>query len=285
MLLARGHRPERLDSAAIARRFPAWNSDVYVDGFYHAQGGYAESGRLLAALTEQAAAAGVELLIGDGAASVRRENSRVTGVRTQGGADIAAGQVVVAAGAWTPKLVPELAGAMRATGHPVFHLRPPDPALFSDPAFVVFTADIARSGWYGFPVHPQEGVVKIANHGVGVELDPETDERVVYARDEAALRGLLAETFPALRDAPIVYTRRCMYCDTRDEHFWIDRHPEVAGLTVAAGGSGHGFKFAPLLGDLIADAAEGADNPWLAKFRWRDLSGRESGEEAARFHG
>lgn len=285
MLVNRGHRPERLDSAAIARRFPAWNSDVYVDGFTHAQGGYAESGRVLAALVDEARREGVALLIGDGAAELLHHRDRVTGVRTQGGATVEAGHVVVAAGAWTPKLVPELAASMRATGHPVFHLRPDDPALFSDPAFTVFTADVARSGWYGFPVHPREGVVKIANHGVGVALDPDTDERVVYDRDVAALRAFLAETFPALVAAPIVYTRRCLYCDTRDEHFWIDRHPAVAGLTVAAGGSGHGFKFAPILGDLIAGAAEGEANPWLPKFAWRDLSGRERGEEAARYHG
>ncbi|MEZ4518282.1 MAG: FAD-dependent oxidoreductase [Chloroflexota bacterium] len=108
---------------------------------------------------------------------------------------------------------------------------------------------------------------------------------MVYDRDEAALRTFLENTFPALVDAPIVYTRRCLYCDTRDEHFWIDRHPEVEGLTVATGGSGHGFKFAPVLGDLIADAAESLPNPWLEKFRWRDLSDRAGGEEAARFHG
>jgi len=83
----------------------------------------------------------------------------------------------------------------------------------------------------------------------------------------------------------VVFTRRCLYCDTLDEHFWIDRHPEREGLVVAAGGSGHGFKFAPILGGLVADALEGRENPWLPRFRWRRLDASASGEEAARFHG
>ena len=68
----------------------------------------------------------------------------------------------------------------------------------------------------------------------------------------------LDASFPALTDAPIVATRCCLYCDTPDEHFWIGRHPEAPGLTVASGDSGHGFKFAPVLGRLIA-ARVGAD--------------------------
>jgi glycine/D-amino acid oxidase-like deaminating enzyme len=116
-------------------------------------------------------------------------------------------------------------------------------------------------------------------------LHPEHDPRLVGDEDVARLRAFLATTFPALVGAPVVYTRRCLYCDTLDEHLWISRHPELGGLTVAAGGSGHGFKFAPILGDVIADAVEGRRNPWLHRFRWRALRPETSGEEAARYHG
>jgi glycine/D-amino acid oxidase-like deaminating enzyme len=219
------------------------------------------------------------------------EGHQVTGVRTEEGHTFAAAHVVIAAGTWTHLLLPELAPVMKSTGHPVFHLKPAHPELFTSPNFAVFTADVARTGWYGFPLHsreglhPREDIVKIANHGVGQRLHPRTDERLVTAQDEVAFRTFLSTTFPALANAPIVYTRRCLYCDTLDEHFWIDRHPKLAGLTVAAGGSGHGFKFAPILGPLIADAVEGEPNPWLPKFRWRTLSQETSGEEAARYHG
>ena len=105
-----------------------------------------------------------------------------------------------------------------------------------------------------------------------------TAEEETKKRQREAVDKLLAE-------APIVYTRRCLYCDTLDEHFWIDRHPHVEGLAVAAGGSGHGFKFAPVLGGLIADAIEARGNSWLPKFAWRALEATAGGEEAARYHG
>ncbi|HIP70982.1 MAG TPA: FAD-dependent oxidoreductase [Anaerolineae bacterium] len=285
LLIKRGHRPDRLEPDDIRRRFPAWNADLYVDGFYHARGGYAESGRVIEALADKADIEGVYLRAGRTVNEIVVENGRCQGVHTVEGETFAAGHVIVAAGAWTHILLPELAGVMRASGHPVFHLKAPDRDLFSPPKFVVFTADITRSGWYGFPWHPDERVVKIANHGVGQTLHPVEDERLVTVEDEHTLRQFLAETFPALLDAPIVYTRRCLYSDTLDEHFWIDRHPEIAGLTVAAGGSGHAFKFAPILGGLIADAAEGFVNEWLPKFAWRDLTPETAGEEPARFHG
>ena len=174
---------------------------------------------------------------------------------------------------------------MKVTGHPVFHLKPANPALFASPDFVVFNADIRQTGWYGFPLHPREHVVKIANHGVGQELHPEMDKRVVTESDKARLRAFLAESLPELSTAPLVYTRRCLYVDTPDGDFWIDRHPQREGLTVASGDNGHGFKFAPILGGLIADAVEGKPNRWLSKFRWRDVSWQDVRQEAARFHG
>lgn len=285
LLQEEGHAPERLDGAEIARRFPAWNAERYVDGFYSPRGGYAESGRVVAALTGLAEREGVVLRQGQTAQAVIETAGRVTGVRSREGENFHAGHVLVAAGAWTPVLLPELQPVMKATGHPVFHLKPKNPAIFTPPHFVVFTADVSRTGWYGFPLHPREGVVKVANHGVGKVLHPEQDERVVYESDIAHLRRFLAETFPALADAELVYTRRCLYCDTLDEHFWIDRHPEREGLSVSTGGSGHGFKFAPVLGPLTADVLEGKPNPWAAKFRWRELGGHVRGEEASRFHG
>ena len=119
---------------------------------------------------------------------------------------------------------------------------------------------------------------------MGVRLHPERDERVVTQADHAALRAFLEQTFPALVEAPVVYTRRCLYTDTLDEHFWITRHPGREGLTLATGGSGHGFKFGPVLGALTADVVEGKQNPWQARFRWRELERETPGEEAARYH-
>jgi glycine/D-amino acid oxidase-like deaminating enzyme len=146
----------------------------------------------------------------------------------------------------------------------------------------VFGADITTSGYYGFPIN-RDGVVKIANHGLGREISPESPERAVTPEDEENLRKFLATTFPALADAPIVYSRVCMYCDTHDGDFWIARDPEREGLVIAAGDCGHGFKFAPVLGEIIADAVEQKPNPILQKFRWRTEVQPGSGADVARF--
>ena len=83
----------------------------------------------------------------------------------------------------------------------------------------------------------------------------------------------------SLADAPLVgsrYCRYCRYCDTWDGNFWIDHDPEREGLVVATGGSGHGFKFAPVLGNLIADALERVPNPYASRFGWRSRGERKS---------
>src|SRR5947208_16671886 len=112
---------------------------------------------------------------------------------------------------------------------------------------------------------------------------PESPNRAVTLQEEENLREFLSATFPALADAPLVYSRVCMYCDTNDGHFWIAPDPERPGGSVAAGGSGHGLKFAPVIGEIMADAAEGKSNPLLQKFRWRPEIRAAEQKEAARF--
>jgi glycine/D-amino acid oxidase-like deaminating enzyme len=284
LLRSRGHEVERLNEEAIRSRFPVVNASRFVDGYFNPRAGYAESGKVVARLIQAAQQEGVELLAGQRVERLQERDSRVTGVVGSDGQVVPADWVVVAAGSWTPFLLPGLASALRSTGQPVFHLKPADPRPYGPERFAVFGLDIANTGYYGFPATPQ-GVVKIANHGVGRQMHPESAERVVLADEEAGLRSFLADSLPGLVDAPIVYTRVCLYSDTWDEHFWIDRDPDRHGLVVATGDSGHGFKFAPVLGDLVADALEGSDRPILRKFRWRPAVHPERGEEAARFHG
>jgi sarcosine oxidase / L-pipecolate oxidase len=128
-------------------------------------------------------------------------------------------------------------------------------------------------------------VVKIANHGPGREMSPDSPQRAVSSEEEENLRRFLLWAFPALADAPIVYTRVCMYCETHDGNFWIAHDPEREGLVIATGDCGHGFKFAPVLGEIIADAVEGKPNPVLEKFRWRPELTAGVGTDVARFRG
>jgi glycine/D-amino acid oxidase-like deaminating enzyme len=273
LLARRGHRVERLDAAAIARRFPVCRPGAFTDGYFHREAGWAESGAVVAQLLADARAAGVAVragcaidrLVDDGAVA--------------GPEHLAADAVAVCAGAWTPLLLPELAGPLHAVGQPVFHLRPADPGAFTAARFPVFGADISRTGYYGFPI-TCDGIVKIANHGLGLPLAPDAPRATTDAQD-AALRDFLADSFPALADAPIVGRRLCVYGDSRDGDFWIARHPERPTLTIAAGGSGHGFKFAPVLGDLIADAVLGQPGPLASRFRWRaELTAPAHGDAA-----
>jgi glycine/D-amino acid oxidase-like deaminating enzyme len=134
-----------------------------------------------------------------------------------------------------------------------------------------------RTGWYGFP-DVGDGIVKIGNHGPGYRMHP--DEPIdVPEQHLGRTREFLRETFPDLLDAEVVKSRICLYCDAWDGAFYVDHDPDRPCLVVASGGSGHGFKFAPVLGDLIADVVEHRENRFAQRFRWRPR-GEISGEAA-----
>ncbi|MEY2601927.1 MAG: hypothetical protein QOJ36_1246 [Verrucomicrobiota bacterium] len=275
-----GHVVERFDSFTFHQRFPAFDPDRFQDGFFDPGAGYVESSRVVATLLEYAKSRGIELRQGKFTA-LNESDDRVEGVVLEGRHRITGDAVVVAAGAWTPYMLPFTQEFLRSTAHPVFHLRPKQPSFFLPERFPFFGADISTTGYYGFPLN--QGVVKIANHGPGREMSPDSPERVVTREDEIDLRKFLRSTIPALVDAPIVYTRVCMYCDTNDGDFWIAPDPERPNLVISTGDCGHGFKFAPVLGELTADALEGKANPLLQKFRWRPEIKSGETKEAARF--
>jgi glycine/D-amino acid oxidase-like deaminating enzyme len=284
LLEQRGHRVERIDSRQLRERYPAWNSERYPDGFLDLEAGYAESGRVVAALIQWAKSLGVELRENAAFRDLDEAGDRIKGIVLEDGEKIAATAVVMAVGAWTPYALPFTRNFLRASGQPVFHLKPKQPELFTPERFPIFGADISTTGYYGFPLN-RDGVVKIANHGPGREMSPDSPERVVTKEEENQMRHFLSDSFPALADSPIVFTRICFYCDTPDGNFWIAADPERPGLTIAAGDCGHGFKFAPVLGGIIADAVEGKSNPLLGKFRWRPEVKSGETKEAARFRG
>ena len=292
------HPFERFEAKQFHQRFPAFAQERFHDGFFDPEAGFAESGRVVATLVDYAKSIGVELReqakvigIDDGDNCVRGvivENSVGDAVSVPREANgfpykIGADAVVIAAGAWTPYLLPDTKAFFRATGHPVFHLKPPRPELFLPERFPFFGADISTTGFYGFPLN--QGVVKIANHGGGREMSPDSAERMVTADEEKDLRVFLRSTIPSLADAPIVYTRICMYCDTNDGDLWIAADPKRPNLVISTGDCGHGFKFAPVLGEITADAVEGKPNPILKKFRWRPEVKAGVMKEAARFEG
>jgi len=262
-----GHPLERLVPGELRRRFPTWSEERYPDGYYNPRAGWAESGHVVSWLLTRARSAGVRVIEGQTMTALQEGGSRVTGIATDAGEDHSADVVVVAAGAWTPTLLPWLGDVLWCVGQPVYHFRPDDPEPFRPEPFPPWSADIANTGWYGFPIQP-DGILKIANHGDGIRLDPRS-EKVVPRETDEWFRHFLRENLTGIVDAPIVKRRLCLYCDSRNGDFWIDRDPDREGLVVAAGGSGHGFKFAPMLGEIIADVVEGRESPWTSRFAWR----------------
>src|SRR5262249_56740840 len=126
------------------------------------------------------------------------------------------------------------------------------------------------------------GTLNIAKHGVGGRVHPD-GVRTVLPEEEGRFRAFVRQLRPALAGAPIVATRLCLYCDTFDGDFWIARDRMRAGLIVAAGDSGHAFKFAPVLGGVIADVVEAQPDAVGSRVAWRAKRGRAT--EAARAHG
>ena len=284
-VLKKGYRPQRLDEQLINENYPVFAKGKFVDGFFHAKAGFVEASRAVAKLTEYAHELGVKISERKKVKELLQEKNNVIGVKTEEGENFQAGHVIVCAGPNTPYLIPDLMPMMKATGHPVFHIQPTQIDFFSMKKLPVFATDISNTGWYGFPIHPKEGVIKIANHGKGLELHPDKDERVVYPKDIQKFKDYLSSTIPALKDDPIVFTRRCVYTDTLDGHFWIDQHPRISNLTIGTGGSGHGLKMGPVLGQLIATAAEGGNMNWSPRFRWRDLINNQAKKEECRYDG
>ncbi len=274
----RGIVQEVLDGDALATRFPAWNPAAHRWALFNRSGGWVESGAAIGDLVQRCIAEGITV----------RGNAPVTALAHHGecvrgavvdGVTVEADAVVLCLGAWTTDLVPSLRGVLTATGHPVFHLRPRAPERFVWERFPVFGAAIAETGWYGFPLHPTGGVVKVARHGAGREMHPSSPDRVVNADETAAMWRFVGETFPSLSDATLVRTRLCMYSDAPDGHLLVDRDPTQPGLVVAAGDAGHAFKFGAALGPIVADVVEGAAP--MDRWAWR-TSAQPSSADAAR---
>lgn len=298
VMRACGYTPQMLSSPdAFSARYPAWSKGLFQEGFFDADSGWAESSAVLDALRTRALRAGVvvlqetvdRLLYRD--AEDRTGKRRCVGALAKSGRSLYSECVLVAAGCWTPSLVPQLQSVMWAAGQTVFHFQPAktEQDRFQVPLFPAFCADIQKTGVYGFPAHPSDGRVKIGLHANGIRFaDSPTPERIAAAEEKArvkaeyAVRTYLRRALPSLADRPVVGYRICIYCDTFDGDFWMDYDPDCENLYVAAGGSGHGFKFAPILGRLIADGVERKPNKYLGKFAWRSRNRAAERSDAAR---
>jgi glycine/D-amino acid oxidase-like deaminating enzyme len=166
---------------------------------------------------------------------------------------IVADRYVFACGPWLGKLFPKAIGDLiRPTKQDIFFFgTPAGDDRFSERNLPVW-ADHRERFIYGIPGNEGRGF-KIADDTRGVVLDPTTGERVVDAEGLKAIRDYLGFRFPALKDAPLLESHVCQYENTPDDHFLVDRHPASENIWLVGGGSGHGFKHGPALGEMVAE--------------------------------
>lgn len=239
---------ELLDPAALRARLPLFRFDPDWWGLAEATAGYLLPDRAIAAHLTLAERHGAELRFDERVTSWARERDGVRVTTDRG--TYRAPKLVIAAGAWNAQLLPALAPILQVRRVPLFWFEPlaQRQALAELPVYIV---DSGRGhGCYGFPYLADQGL-KIATHGAGTPADPDTIDRAVHPEDEAPIREFIRHRLPAA-DGPVRLTKICMYTVTPDEHFIVDQD---GPLTYASACSGHGFKFASVMGELLADLA------------------------------
>jgi sarcosine oxidase len=180
-----------------------------------------------------------------------------TGVRNgltlSDGSKLIADQYVFACGPWLSKLFPQTIGnRIRPTKQDVFFFgTPPGDDRFSEANLPVW-ADHRERFIYGIPAADGRGF-KVADDTRGAEFDPTSGDRVASEEGLKTVRDYVAFRFPAMKDAPLLETRVCQYENSPDNHLIIDRHPETETVWLVGGGSGHGFKHGPAIGEMVAE--------------------------------
>jgi glycine/D-amino acid oxidase-like deaminating enzyme len=163
---------------------------------------------------------------------------------------------VFACGPWLPKLFPDLLGeAIRVTKQNLHYLGPaPGDARWDAPHFPSWVEYDAA--FYGIGSVDGRGV-KVATDSYGEPWDPDSGDRVTSRESLEAVREYCRRRLPSLADAPVLETRVCQYETTSDSHFLIDRHPTLSNVWLVGGGSGHGFKHGPAIGQYVVSLLEG----------------------------
>lgn len=174
---------------------------------------------------------------------------------------IEADAIVYACGPWLGELFPDVLGRLITPTRQVVHYfgTPAGDPRFASPHLPVWL-ELGDRVMYGFPADDQRGF-KVADDMSGPVMDPTTDPRVITPEDVAPVREYLAKRFPALANAPWLSGEVCQYEATPDSHFIIDTHPGSPRVWLVGGGSGHGFKMGPAIGEIVADAVLGDSAP------------------------
>jgi len=240
---------QSFDQSTLMKSYPQVNFDGVKRGILEPHSGVLMARRAVAAVVADAAGRGVSYRVAKVEAPCGA--GRVVSVKTSSGETIAAGTFVFACGPWLGKVFPALLGSrVFPTRQEVFFFGvPAGDARFAAPALPAWL--FIEDEFYGTPNLDERGL-KIASDHHGEAVDPDTQSRIVTPAMTERTRNYAALRFPALKDAPIVETRVCQYENTSNGDFLVDRHPEMENVWLVGGGSGHGFKHGPALGEYVA---------------------------------
>jgi sarcosine oxidase len=252
-------RCERLDHDQLVERFPQLNFGPTKWGLLEPDAGVLMARRAVQAVAAKARSIGVDWLQ-EAIVTPESTGTQLESIKTTSGKEIAAKRFVFACGPWLPKLFPELLGDLIhiTRQEVIFFGVPPGDEQFSTgalPAWIDFN-DLV----YGLPNLDGRGF-KLAIDEHGPEFDPDLGERVVTATGLAAAREYLAQRMPRLANAPVTESRVCQYENTSNGDFLIDRHPVFENVWLVGGGSGHGFKHGPVVGEYAVDLLAGRGTP------------------------
>lgn len=242
---------QELSAAAMKRRWPQINFEGIEWGIFEPECGYLDARASCAAVVDAFVAAGGKYrqvaVVAEGL-----EDAPLSSIGLSDGSRLKADRFVFACGPWVGKLFPQALGDLvQPTKQDIFFFgAPAGDDRFSDAHLPVW-ADHRGRFRYGIPGSDRRGF-KIADDTRGPAFDPTNGERVVNPETLKDIREYVGFRFPALKDAPLIETRVCQYEQTPDGHFIIDRHPASENVWIVGGGSGHGFKHGPAVGEMVA---------------------------------
>ncbi len=262
---ARHHLPvQEWTAAELRSRVPALTPGDGMIALFEPRAGVLNPELGVSAMLTRAAAHGAELRFDT---AVTGWDTRAGGVAVVTGSDeVMARQVVFAAGGWLPSLVSDLEVSLTVERAVQYWFPPAEDDRFTPAKLPIFLLETNDERWlYGLP--DQGAGVKLAEHHHGEMATPDTLRRDVSPDERAAFRALAAPYVSGLASMPSDASV-CFYTNTPDEHFVVDRHPRHSSVYVVSACSGHGFKFAPALGELVAhEVVERTTIPELAPFR------------------
>jgi N-methyl-L-tryptophan oxidase len=242
---------EWLTPAEVRARFPQFAiGDDWVAG-YGAGAGFLDVEAGMRGMANQARQSGVE--IRENAVVEAVDLAALTPTVTVDGKQVTAERLIVTAGAWSGRLLADLGIPLQVLRKTLFWLEVEDESAFSEAVTPVYIAGIPGYEFYGFPHWGQPGI-KVADHRGGQPTDPDDVNRSIREEEKAEIVRVARSLIPAIT-GKVLQATTCLYTNTPDHDFIVDRHPANGKVVIGAGFSGHGFKFAPAIGEMLVALA------------------------------